>query len=337
MSKQTNPNDHTTTNVSVIEVPEYFYAVDINYLSHMIADMLGRLISHNDLIPLTPSNLTRFHSRIPPNISLIDYLRRIIKFTSIEKSCLLIILIYIDRVCERHPQFTISSLTVHRFLITAVTVSSKALSDSYCTNSHYARIGGISTQELNALELEFLTLIDWHLASTGVILQRYYANLVAQHPCYHRIIIDPSSSSSILPITVIDNVIISNHNSNNNDNEQHQPSIGPNSVSSSFSSTSSSISFSSISPNNNSNNIHKGKKRRRQSSLFSNSDLNPLQSENNDNNNNSNNNENENNNNNNNENDDHHQDEEEEEEEEERRIWAHFDQLSNLDWIPYIA
>ncbi|ORX53159.1 cyclin-domain-containing protein [Hesseltinella vesiculosa] len=173
---------------NIIQVPEYFYEVDIIYLSHMIADMLGRLTSHNDMIPLTPSTLTRFHSRIPPNITLTDYLRRIIKFTSLEKSCLLIILIYIDRVCERHPHFTISSLTVHRFLITAVTLSSKALSDSYCTNTFYAKIGGITTQELNALELEFLWLIDWHLVSTGVMLQQYYANLVEQHPRYERLV-----------------------------------------------------------------------------------------------------------------------------------------------------
>ncbi|CAO3630361.1 unnamed protein product [Mucor hiemalis] len=182
------PAAETTEAINLIRVPEYFYAVDINYLTHMIADMLGRLISHNDLIPLTPSNLTRFHSRTPPNISLTDYLRRIVKYTSVEKSCLLILLIYIDRVCELHPHFTVSSLTVHRFLITAVTVSSKALCDSYCTNSHYAKVGGISTQEINALELEFLSLIDWHLASTGPILQQYYSNLVEQHPCYERVI-----------------------------------------------------------------------------------------------------------------------------------------------------
>ncbi|KAJ8662695.1 hypothetical protein O0I10_001659 [Lichtheimia ornata] len=171
----------------VIQVPEYFYAIDINYLTHMIADMLSRLITHNDLIPLTPSNITRFHSRTPPNISLHDYLRRIVKYASVEKACLLILLIYIDRVCELHPQFTISSLTVHRFLITAVTVSSKSLCDAYCTNSHYAKVGGISTQELNALELEFLRLIDWNLASSGAILQQYYANLIQQHPCYERL------------------------------------------------------------------------------------------------------------------------------------------------------
>ncbi|KAG0172722.1 hypothetical protein DFQ30_009845 [Apophysomyces sp. BC1015] len=184
MENQSSP----PANNNRIQVPEYFYAVDINYLTHMIADMLSRLISHNDLIPLTPSNLTRFHSRTAPdNITLGDYLRRIVKYTSVEKSCLLILLIYIDRVCELHPQFTISSLTVHRFLITAVTVSSKALCDSYCTNSRYAKVGGISTQELNTLELEFLTLIDWRLASSGPTLQQYYANLVQQHPCYERI------------------------------------------------------------------------------------------------------------------------------------------------------
>ncbi|KAI9277116.1 cyclin-domain-containing protein [Phascolomyces articulosus] len=182
----TEPSTTAMNDTEVIQVPEYFYAVDISYLTHMIADMLGRLISHNDLIPLTPSNLTRFHSRTPPNISLNDYLRRIVKYASVEKACLLVLLIYIDRVCELHPQFTISSLTVHRFLITAVTVSSKSLCDSYCTNSHYAKVGGISTQELNALELEFLRLIDWNLSSSGPVLQQYYTNLVQQHPCYER-------------------------------------------------------------------------------------------------------------------------------------------------------
>ncbi|ORY90006.1 cyclin-domain-containing protein [Syncephalastrum racemosum] len=198
MATETGAED--VNDLTIIQVPEYFYAVDINYLTHMIADMLSRLMSHNDRIPLTPSNLTRFHSRTPPNISLGDYLRRIVKYASVEKACLLILLIYIDRVCELHPSFTVSSLTVHRFLITAVTVSSKAICDSYCTNSHYAKVGGISTHELNALELEFLRLINWNLASSGLTLQQYYVNLVAQHPCYQRIRSQtkskPSSSSA---------------------------------------------------------------------------------------------------------------------------------------------
>ncbi|CAG8509298.1 6679_t:CDS:1 [Ambispora leptoticha] len=163
--------------------------------------MLDRLIAHNDQIPLTPSNLTRFHSRASPNISVEEYLRRIIRYTSVERACLLIILIYIDRVCERHRTFTISSLTVHRFIIAAITVSSKALCDSYCTNSHYARVGGITMQELNNLELEFLSLIDWHVICPGEILQNYYANLVKQHPRYRRAItVEPDQYESPSPM-----------------------------------------------------------------------------------------------------------------------------------------
>ncbi|KAI7822561.1 cyclin-domain-containing protein [Gamsiella multidivaricata] len=143
--------------------------------------MLCRLTAHNDQIPLTSANLTRFHSRAPPQISVYDYLRRIVKYTSLERACLLVILIYIDRVCEKVRTFTISSLTVHRFIIASVTLAAKAVCDSYCTNSHYAKVGGLSTQELNTLEVEFLGLIEWRVAVEGTVMQRYYVNLVRQH------------------------------------------------------------------------------------------------------------------------------------------------------------
>ncbi|KAL1922400.1 uncharacterized protein VTP21DRAFT_9939 [Calcarisporiella thermophila] len=184
--ESSNSISNTAAAAAIIEVPEYFHECDINYLTHMISDMLGRLTSHNDQIPLTPAMLTRFHSRAPPSISVYDYLRRIVKYTSIERACLLLLLVYIDRICERNKSFTISSLTVHRFLITAATVGAKALCDSYCTNTHYARVGGISMGELNTLELEFVTLIDWRLSCPGRLLQQYYVNLVKQHPLYRR-------------------------------------------------------------------------------------------------------------------------------------------------------
>lgn len=152
--------------------------------------MLGRLTAHNDQIPLTSANLTRFHSRAPPQISVYDYLRRIVRYTSLERACLLVILIYIDRVCERVRTFTISSLTVHRFIIASVTLAAKAVCDSYCTNSHYAKVGGLSTQELNSLEVEFLGLIEWRVAVEGSVMQRYYVNLVRQHSQFE---IAPSS------------------------------------------------------------------------------------------------------------------------------------------------
>lgn len=61
------------------------------------------------------------------------------------------------------PLFTLSSLTCHRFIITSVAVSSKCLCDTFCTNALYAKVGGISVTELNILEREFLSMIDWRL------------------------------------------------------------------------------------------------------------------------------------------------------------------------------
>lgn len=146
--------------------------------------MLLRLMQHNDSLPLHPSSLTRFHSRATPGISIQSYLRRIAKYTSLDKACTLILLVYIDRVCERMKGFTICSLTVHRFVCAAVVCATKALCDAFSTNGHYARVGGISLVELNMLEKEFLGIIDWHLTCSGGLLQHYYVSLVGSHPNY---------------------------------------------------------------------------------------------------------------------------------------------------------
>ncbi|KAF8868081.1 cyclin-domain-containing protein [Infundibulicybe gibba] len=142
-----------------VELPTAFEETHIDHL----VDLIDRLMAHNDRIPLSPESLTRFHSRSTPSISVLDYLKRIVKFTNVEKSCLLITLHYIDQICARMPLFTLSSLTCHRFIIASITVSSKGLCDTFCTNNLYAKVGGISVTELNILEREFLSVIDWRL------------------------------------------------------------------------------------------------------------------------------------------------------------------------------
>ncbi|KAM0751050.1 cyclin-domain-containing protein [Meredithblackwellia eburnea MCA 4105] len=166
------------------QVPALFELCEPEDLITLISSMLDRLISHNDRIPLTPTSLTRFHSRAPPSITVRDYLLRIARYTNVESVCLLILLHYVDKVCARMPTFTISSLTVHRFIIAAISVGSKALSDSFCTNGRYARVGGVSIAEMNLLEKEFCEAIDWRLTTTGTTLAHYYTSLVRSHPSY---------------------------------------------------------------------------------------------------------------------------------------------------------
>ncbi|KAG8995431.1 hypothetical protein FRB94_009743 [Tulasnella sp. JGI-2019a] len=175
------PSPHPQPPTQPTLVAARFEDAKIEHLVALISDMIDRLIAHNDQIPLQPEGLTRFHSRSPPAISVCDYLARIVRYANVEKSCLLITLHYIDQICARLPKFTITSLTIHRFVIASVTVSSKALCDVFCTNSRYAQVGGIKPNELDLLEREFLNIIDWRLFCTGELLQQYYTNLVRTH------------------------------------------------------------------------------------------------------------------------------------------------------------
>lgn len=85
---------------------------------------------------------------------------------------------YIDRLCALYPDFTINTLTVHRFLITAATVAGKGLSDSFWNNSFYARVGGVKVAELKLLELEFLYRVDWRIVPNPEVLVAYFKGLV---------------------------------------------------------------------------------------------------------------------------------------------------------------
>lgn len=193
------------------EVPWAFIDCPCDTLVELIAHMLDLLCQHNDQVVLTPDALTRFHSRAPPNITVIDYLRRIVKYTNLEVSSssrrsalqcvprcpcpyahpnfkkipLLSLLAYIDLTCQNLPTFTLSSLTVHRFLIAGVTAGSKAQCDVFCTNSHYAKVGGIKVNELNSLEREFLRVTGWALC-VSLLLLRSHARWLTVSPVQRR-------------------------------------------------------------------------------------------------------------------------------------------------------
>ncbi|KAF9445913.1 cyclin-domain-containing protein [Macrolepiota fuliginosa MF-IS2] len=185
-----------------VELPTTFEDITIDHLVELIADMLQRLMTHNDKIPLHPENLTRFHSRSVPNISVLDYLKRIVRFTNVEKACFLLTLNYIDQITARMPNFIFTSLTCHRFIIAAITASSKGLCDAFCTNQLYAKVGGITVTELNSLEREFLSAIDWRLMSvliyqcTRDVLNEYYTSLVRTNSTGRYVLAGDTSQNS---------------------------------------------------------------------------------------------------------------------------------------------
>lgn len=68
---------------------------------------------------------------------------------------------------QNHPELAVTSCTVHRLLLTAVMLAAKLMDDKYYNNAYYAKIGGITTLELNHMELEMLHMLEYRTYVTG--------------------------------------------------------------------------------------------------------------------------------------------------------------------------
>ncbi|KAJ7521561.1 hypothetical protein O6H91_19G059800 [Diphasiastrum complanatum] len=107
---------------------------DIPKVLTILASVLERLIARNErYLPSgqTPSGrrLTIFHGSRPPSISIGKYLERLFKYTSCSPSCFVLGYVYIDRLVHKQPDLPVTSLNVHRLLITAVMLATKILDD----------------------------------------------------------------------------------------------------------------------------------------------------------------------------------------------------------------
>lgn len=172
----------------------------IDALSELLSTMfIRRSRNYKDGSPSKASRLSVFTKKAIPGIGVKDYLTRICTYLpDLEPLILLTVLSYalrldpvsspdwqldieipfakpIDPILYRHlklsenaePALCINGYSVHRFLIAAVCLASKTMDDHFYTNDYYAKVGGIPTLELNALELKLAALLDYHLQCTN--------------------------------------------------------------------------------------------------------------------------------------------------------------------------
>jgi len=130
-------------------------------IAPVISHFLHQLADINDKRPLQ-RNLGVFNASAPPEVSVGDYLARIVKYTPCSAECYLLALLFIDRVTQNHGM-RVNSYNVHRLLLTATLVSAKLLDDATYNNKYYSHVGGISIKELNVLECKLLALLNYDL------------------------------------------------------------------------------------------------------------------------------------------------------------------------------
>jgi hypothetical protein len=99
-------------------------------------------------------------SKNVPVLNLNKYLVRIIKYTEIENNTLIVAYLYIIKLIKKE-NFVLGINNVYRLLLGAVVLAKKVLEDIKLYNSYYCDIGGISNKELNLIEYNIFTRIDF--------------------------------------------------------------------------------------------------------------------------------------------------------------------------------
>ncbi|XP_074311561.1 cyclin-U1-1-like [Silene latifolia] len=106
--------------------------------------------------------VTIFHGTRAPTLSIRRYIDRVFEYSRCSPSCLVVAYVYLDWFIQQTSSY-VTSLNVHRLLVTCVLVAVKFLEDEHYDNSYFAKIGGISRAEMNNLEMKLLSTLNYKL------------------------------------------------------------------------------------------------------------------------------------------------------------------------------
>jgi len=144
---------------------------------------IANVISHLASLGNSSETTTCFHARCAPRIGIQEYLDRVAKYFYCSEACLVLGLVYIDRIMKLHKEFMVSSLNVHRLVVTSVMLAAKFHDDVFYSNEYYARVGGLKCVELGKLEVKLLRLLNWRLHVRREEYDQYFVRvLLAQAP-----------------------------------------------------------------------------------------------------------------------------------------------------------
>ena len=122
--------------------------------------------------------LKNYTNKNIPSISIKDYLLRLSKHSKVNESTIILVLIYIDRICNMN-HFFLSYYNIHKMILAAFILAIKYNEENYYSMIYYSKIGGVSLSELNYLESEYLILIGYKLFVQTKLYDKYYNDLMS--------------------------------------------------------------------------------------------------------------------------------------------------------------
>ncbi|KAL0251704.1 hypothetical protein GEMRC1_000916 [Eukaryota sp. GEM-RC1] len=153
-----------------------------SYLGGQCCDLIND-VCYSDLLLLSilnsmmdtsiPSTAPEFGSE--PKVSLSVWIQHILCRSQSPLICAFLALFYLNKLQKSYPHLRFTEVNVRRSYLAAFILASKFLQDQSYNNSSWAIIGfsHYSTDLINSMERELLSLLDWNLSVSTESLQQF--------------------------------------------------------------------------------------------------------------------------------------------------------------------
>eukprot|EP01065_Artemidia_motanka_P050261 TRINITY_DN8556_c0_g1_i1.p2 TRINITY_DN8556_c0_g1~~TRINITY_DN8556_c0_g1_i1.p2 ORF type:complete len:205 (+),score=81.34 TRINITY_DN8556_c0_g1_i1:86-616(+) len=115
-----------------------------------------------------------------PKVDLAEYIGRWCEYTETGDAEVVCAVVFVDRLCTA-AGLTLSLRNVHRVILAAMLVATKWREERPFKMSYYARVGGVSMDEISRLETCLIQDIEWEL-HVDEHLARKYLQKFRRHP-----------------------------------------------------------------------------------------------------------------------------------------------------------
>ena len=143
-----------------------------DHVVELLGTLLDKTVQRNDGLG-RKSELAEFEAGKACPLKASAYLKRIMKYGGCSPCCVVVGLMYLQRLKQRMPSVCLTSGNMQRLLLTSVMVAAMFLDDLYYSNKHWAQIGGLDLKELNKLELKLLFQLEFSVGITREEYQEY--------------------------------------------------------------------------------------------------------------------------------------------------------------------
>ena len=177
MNNESFNSENSTTSIEIEPedlIDQNIFSFNKNVkLIQSIIFAIEKLIVNKPTIDINNSSIILFNNDEIPNISIYNYVNRIVEYTNCEDNTLILSLIYLNQIIKKNINLTVYN--IHKFLFASILLALKINEDKIYKNEYYSSIAGISLKELNLIEYDFLTILDFQIFIPENIFN-YYKN-----------------------------------------------------------------------------------------------------------------------------------------------------------------